>query len=357
MKLAARLIVPLILLIILVGILFHFRDLKGTFATSGLSVGICQANNQIAGGDRAQINSTALEFMELFARAPLAAHQQMSRSGRAATLERASVENAQASYNATETVGAPAVTETYLLRFLSGSETGLRVPCSFHGGRAVFVSRGGAPASAVVLIAEELSGSSQRTTSVWLEHEDGEWRVRAINFGFSRIVGRDSEQLWEAARQQRARGHLFNAALLYVAAQSASYRGAFYQSRMMQDFNTDYGTFAAPEMLRGTPPFRWTLNGETFQVSQVHYNGFGSGDVGLVITQSSSPWTESTEAEAINRRLIDAFVVGIPEWNETFDAIIVRAPGTASNEVWGTVYTRTTGYSDPPDSDQRYQEP
>jgi len=233
----------------------------------------------------------------------------------------------------------------YLLRFLSGSETGLQVPCNFSGGRAVFISRGGTPTSAVVLINEELSGLSQRTTSLWMEHEDGVWRVHAINFGPSRVAGKDCEQLWEAARQQRARGHVFNAAMLYAAAQSAAQRGTFYQARMMQDFNADHRSFVGPEIMRGAPPFNWTFGGETFHVSQIQYNGIASGEVALIIDHSPAAWTESSEADAINHRLIDGFIATYPEWSEIFDGVVARAARPGSNDTWGTVYTRSSGYS------------
>jgi hypothetical protein len=250
-----------------------------------------------------------------------------------------------------ETVGPPEVTETYLLRFLAGSRTGLHAPCDLSGGRAVFVSRGSTPTSAVVLFAEDLEGASQRTTSVWLEHEGGEWRVRAFNFGLSRILGKDSEQLWEAARQQRARGNDFNAAMLYFAAKGTAERGPFYQARMFQDFNADYRTFVAPETIRGEGPYTWTFDGDTFTVTRLHYMGFGSGDVGLIIDHSPAAWTESAEASAINHRLIDGFRGAFPEWREAFDAVIARAAKPGTNQTWGTVYTAANGYSDEPDAD------
>jgi hypothetical protein len=349
MKLVTWLIVPLLVLLVAGSAFFYLRGRGGVYATSGLSAGVCLANDEIDPATREDLHSTALEFIALFARAPLEARAQMSRRGRAATREREALTNAQAIYRAAETPEPPEVTETYLLRFLSGSETGPHVPCNFRDGRPAFAARGGTPMSAVVLMTEEMPGASERTTTVWLEHENGAWRVRAINFGLSRIAGMDSEQMWEAARQQRARDHDFNAAMLYVAAQTAAQRGSFYQLRMMQYFNQDYRTFTAPELLQGPPPFSWTFRGETFRVNGVQYTGFESGDVGLIIDHAPAAWAENTEAEAINRRLIDGFVAANPHWRETFDAIVARAAKPGSNQRWGTVYTATRGYDAPPD--------
>lgn len=345
MRFSGWLVLPIVLLLTIAAGVFYFRDLKGTFATSGWSVGLCQSNDAIAEDAGTEIGSTALEFMELFARAPMEARRRMSRRGRSATIEREPIERAHASYTSTETVGPPEVTDIHLLRFASGSETGQMTPCDLSGGRAVFVARGGTMASAVALITEELPGSSQRTTSVWLERESDGWRVRAFSFGLSRINGKSSEQLWEEAQHQRQLGHEFNAAMLYVAARGSADRGMFYQPRMMQDFNADYGTFETPELIRGTPPFTWRFGDETYQVTRVEYMGFSSGDVGLIINHAPDAWTEYAEAEAINRRLIDGFIAAHPDWSETFDAVIARAARPGGNEVWGTVYTKSNGYS------------
>ena len=274
MRIAVWRVVALTVLLLVAAIVLWVRDTKATFATSGLSIGLCRANGQIASQTRDEIGASALSFVELFARSPMEARQQMSRRGRAATADRAPLENVQAALRSLKTVGAPAVTETYLLRFLSGSEHGLQVPCDLRDGGAVFVSRGGTPTSAVALISEEMAGSSRRTISVWLEHEDGDWRVRALHVGISRIAGMDSEQLWQAARQQRAGGNGLNAAMLYGAARSALHRGSFYQAHAAPDFNADMQTFVAPEIVRGPAPHTWRFGEEAFHVTQVQYVGF-----------------------------------------------------------------------------------
>ncbi|HYD88430.1 MAG TPA: hypothetical protein VEA80_13220 [Vitreimonas sp.] len=353
MRLGVWLIVPLVLALLGVGAWLRLREVQGTYATSGLAVGICQANGEIAEETRQELSSAALSFLELFARSPNEARELMSERGRAATVDRASLEGAHAIYRSMETVSPPVVTETYLVRFLGGSEGGSRVPCGFVGGRAAFVSRGGTLSSAVVLVAEEFAGGSGRTTSVWIERENGAWRIRALNFGISRIVGKGSAELWEAARNQRGRGNDFNAAMLYAAARSALQRGPFYQDRLMQDFNADISTFLAPDIVRGDAPFTWTFGGETFEVTQVQYVGFESGDVALVIDHAPSAWTENAEAEAINRRLIDSFSAAYPEWREVFDAVVARAAKPNSNQRWGTVYRRSVGYSDTPNIERQ----
>jgi len=74
--------------------------------------------------------------------------------------------------------------------------------------------------------------------------------------------------------------------------------------------------------------------------------GFGNGDVAFVIDHTA-PWANHTEADAIDRRLIDAFGERNPEWREVFDAVIARAHRANSTETWGAVYERK-GYTRPP---------
>ncbi|HRO04251.1 MAG TPA: hypothetical protein PLS69_11670 [Terricaulis sp.] len=198
----------------------------------------------------------------------------------------------------------------------------------------------------MVLITEELTGLSQRTTSVWLENERGEWRVRALVFGPTAIAGKNSEQFWRAARAQRARGNIFNASMLYAAARSALLSSDFFQPRIAQDFHADLRTFEAHELVRGEAPFQWTFDGQTYRVQQANYMGFGNGDVAFVIDHTA-PWANHAEADAINRRLIDAFSERNPEWREVFDAVIARAHRPNSTETWGTVYERK-GYTRAP---------
>jgi hypothetical protein len=261
-------------------------------------------------------------------------------------MDRGVIQTAAAQYQAVTVISAPVVVGTYFLRFSGGSESGLRVPCELRNGGAAFVGRGGTLMSAVVLLTEDMGGGSQRTMTVWLEHEQGAWRVRALNFGLSRITGLDGEQLWTHARTQRARGHLLNAHMLYVAARGALDRGTFYEPHIRPRFYADLNTFEAPEILRGAAPFHWTFAGESFSVTQVQYMGFESGEVALLIDHAPPAWATDEEAEAINRRLIDGLVAAYPEWRETFDAIVARAAKPGSNQLWSTVYM-TDGYRAP----------
>ncbi|UPT63848.1 MAG: hypothetical protein M0D54_04690 [Hyphomonadaceae bacterium JAD_PAG50586_4] len=348
MRLAVWLIVPLALLSIA---FLLFQGLKGTFSTSDAGVGVCQTDGQINAHTREQLSSTTLAFLETFSRSPVEARQEMSRRGRAATVERGPMETAHASYRSLQTVGSPSISETYLLRFLNGDEYASRVPCNVLADGPTFVSRGGTSTSAVAVVTEEIVGNSERSTTVWLEREDGSWRVRAISWGLSRIAGRDGSELWVEAKQQRARHHELNAAVLYAAARDALPRNAFYQHRLVQHFERDFSGFEALALVRGEPPFAWTFSGENFQVRQVQYMGLDTGEATLMVEHAPSQWVDHVSAEAANRRIVEGLNAQYPEWRETFEAIVVRAARADSNEVWGTVFWRDSGYQAAPASD------
>jgi hypothetical protein len=347
MKYLPWLLLPIALVAVAAILFAQFRSMGGTFSTSNIAAGYCQSNDDIAPATREEIGRVALTFIEHFEQSPVEARLQMSARGRAATMQRGPLENAAAAYRSVETSGSRAVSETYLLRYSSGSETGAHVPCDLIGGRAIFIGRGGTSTSAVVLLKDDLPGRSERTTSVWLEHEGGAWRVRAFVASPSTIVGRNAEQLWTAAREQRAKGNDFNAAMLYAAARSAQQLGPYYQGRLSQDFNSDLRTFTAPGLLQGEAPHAWNFEGETFSVTQVQYTGFGSGEVALTIEHTIAPGATNEVADLANRRLIDGLNAAYPEWREVFDAIGARSHRPDSNQTWGTVFSRTTGYTAP----------
>lgn len=348
MRLAVWLIVPLALLSL--GF-FLVKNLNGTFSTSDAGIGVCQTDDQITPHTRERLASTALAFLEIFARSPVEARQEMSRRGRAATVERGPMDAAHASYRSMEMTSRPLITETYLLRFLTGGEASSRIPCDVEADGPTFVSRGGTSTSAVLVIVEGIAGNSERTTTVWLEQEEGSWRVRALSWSLSRIAGRDGSELWTQAKQQRARRHELNAALLYAAARDTLPHNSFYQHRLVQHFESDVSSFEPPALVRGDAPFTWTFDSETFLVRQIQYMGLGTGEVTLMVEHTPSQWVDHANAEATNRRIVEGLNAQYPEWRETFEAIIVRAARADSNEVWGTVFWRDSGYQAAPDSD------
>ena len=62
---------------------------------------------------------------------------------------------------------------------------------------------------------------SNKTTwnfEFWLMLEEGAWRMQSLYFGPAVMFGKSANDYWAQAREQRAVGHMFNAAVLYSAA-------------------------------------------------------------------------------------------------------------------------------------------
>ncbi|MEJ0060253.1 MAG: hypothetical protein WDM79_12040 [Terricaulis sp.] len=337
--------IALVAALIALGVYAAF-NIKGTYsfaAFPAFAVGICQSNGEIAASERAAMEAAAVAYMDAFVADPIAAREGMSRAGKAATEARAPLEAAAAQYRNFEITTPRAASGAYLLRF-SGGRAGELAPCGMSGGRAAFAARSGAWRTGVVLLTDASRGDTERTTSVWMEHEDGAWRVRGVHFAVSQICGDDAAALWEAAKEQRARGHELNAGMLYVAARGTLQRGAFFQDRLWQDFAADEATFVAPTYLQGPMPLTLPLGGRNYSVTALQYTGVGDGDVVLVIQYAAGAWQSTDQANAMNHALIDAFNAAYPEWRETFDAVVARAQNADGTTTFGTVYTKDRGY-------------
>lgn len=334
-----------VVVIIAVFLAITFRGTLSAGVSADPAVGYCQANEEILPRERRAIEAAALNYMDVFERLPVEARALMSRAGRNATRDRQGLEAAATEYNGVETSTARAMTGAYLLRFTGGSRTGAAVPCGLEGGRAAFASRGATWKTAIVMLTEGLPGGSERTITLWMEHERGAWAVRAFHFVPSQIAGKDAEQLWAAAREQRSARHAFNANMLYAAARTTMTRGSFLQLPIAQDFQADIRTFRAPPELQGEAPYAWRLGGKTFNVTHFQYSGLGDGTVALIVDHASGPWETSADAEVLNHALIDSFDAAYPEWRDIFDAVVARAAKPNTNETWGTVYLKDGGYS------------
>lgn len=200
-----------------------------------------------------------------------------------------------------------------------------------------------APKEAHVLLTEGLVNAS-RIFDVWLVQDDGQWRVNGFSANLSTLGGRDGETLWRRAKEQRARGHLFNAAFLYKSAEQTLSRGAFYQLPDWAAFSRDLNTFKPPAELTGQGPYSWTLNGRPYAITNTEIDTLDGGKTILVIDQPSPVWKDLADADRRNRETIHAFLFSHPEWAETFNAIVVRSAMPGSGQSYGTVYENGKGY-------------
>jgi hypothetical protein len=302
----------------------------------GPVIAVCRTDDDIDPADRRAVDNAALAFLQTFlSSTPQGAYADMSPLGQKSVTP-VQFEAVARQLQVERSTGDRSVSRTYEVEGVSGAGPAAKGSCSEPGkpGRMAFVSIGGGGVKqAHVLVAEPLE-NAQRTFDVWMSSRDGGWRVNGVFGTLSQIASKDGEALWSLARTQRARGHGFNATLLYATAAQTLSRGPYVQLGVWPDFQKDFGSFSAPAELKGPPPFRWILGGQAFSVAKVEYNGVNDGKVVLVLDQTPAPWLGEADADRRNHQLIDAFMNTHPEWIETFTA----------NNFYGSVYERGVGY-------------
>lgn len=310
-----------------------------------VTFGFCHANAEIPARDRAAIDEAAAGFMQEFLVNPAAAHADMAVAARQSiTPEQLTIARAQ--YLSLGEAAPRQISDTYFMRFVTGSRHGEPVACNYHGNprQPDYVARGSTWQSAVVLLTESIhGGAAERTTSVWMDHESGAWRVRGFFFTLSRFNGMGAQEFWTRARSERAAGHLLNASVLYAAAETTIDRGDFMMPSIAPDFRADMSGFAGPPEFQGDPPYAVQMGGERFNIVSMQVHGAREGTF-LFIKHRLPGWSDNAAAESANRAFIESFNVAYPEWRSVFDGLIVRATRPDSNVAWGTVYFKDSGY-------------
>lgn len=206
-----------------------------------------------------------------------------------------------------------------------------------------YVARGGGFQSVFVVLAEQFQ-TGERSWTLWLERERGEWRVRGLHLGFSAIGGIDGARWRQMASEQRQKNNVFNATMLYDVASSMLYRGGFLQPSEADGFTRER------EMYRRHQDFidgRLQFGGAAFEVAAINAMSTDNDGLVLVIDQALSEPLTVDEAIARNHSLIDAMNLHRPEWREVFDGVAAGVP-IGPNRLWRTLYKRDGGY--PPET-------
>jgi hypothetical protein len=143
-------------------------------------------------------------------------------------------------------------------------------------------------------------------------------------------------QLWELANAQKARGHNFNASLLYAAASQTANRGPNFQMGITQRISEDSFDLDISDDLKGQPPFLWKSSDTTFKVLS-----FGPISIGgksyLLVVHKVAPWTTDSQVGEWNKQFLSYLKQRFPEYSEIFAGIVVRAKERGTNRLYGTV--------------------
>jgi hypothetical protein len=216
----------------------------------------------------------------------------------------------------------------YLTSIAAGADH--MTPCTAvaHGsisspeGRVVVAAKS-LPVQAHVIVEGETNNNIW-TFALWLLPEDGSRRVQSFWATASAMVGKSGADIWALAREQRSRGHVFNAAVLYAAANDLAYRGPKFQLGIAPEIQKEAKELQLPPDLQGSPPFSWQFGATAYRVLRVGPIGVG-GKLALMIRQELPALADNDEADGQNRALIHAFAEAYPEYSDVFDAIVVEA--------------------------------
>lgn len=298
----------------------------------------CSRDDQIAQETRDGIEAAAIQIIGTLDQSPDHFARTLSSRGKIDGKPEA-IGAVIAMYESMDPISDPIIAQTFFVTSSASTNVSTGIPCgSDDQGRMTFAPRGGTTTNALVLAEQNLRGNSKITHTLWLENEESKWLVRGFHTGVSAISGLDSEQLWNLAKQQREKGNLINASLLYAAATNSLDRGPFFQPSLLLDFVADKQTFEQPKSVE------FTFEQEVFAVTDVLYIGLNNGLFAIGINHTPAAGASVEEVEAVNRRLIEGFDKAYPEWREVFKAVVGRAINPSTNKLHETVFSLESGY-------------
>jgi hypothetical protein len=191
------------------------------------------------------------------------------------------------------------------------------------------------PEQAHVLISAKTINNLM-VVSVWLVPEQRAWKVQSFWLNASSMADLDSMKMRELAQVQRAKGHNFNAVILYTTAAQLARRGPSVQLGITQAIADDLAKLPVPSEIRGPAPFLWQDGEKTFKVLNVGPIAVG-GKIHMMIVHEVSPWQSDTQVDGWNKELLRYFKKRFPEYSDSFAGLVARAHERSGNRGFGTV--------------------
>ncbi len=311
----------------------------GLFSTSlaqGLSRTSCGEDNHISAAQRQAIDAAALHFVRtLLGSNPWAAYNLMSTDGRQKVPNAHTLQQAATALEHFKPKHIK-VQHTYDIHIL-GSSPG-RVVCATDLSKSegwVSVVAANVPEQAYVVLSAQAI-NNQFAYTIWLVPESGVWKVQRFHSNIATLGSETSDQLWKRARAQKAKGHDFNAALLYVAALQTASRGPNFQMGIDNPIAEEMSQLPLPPEIKGRPPYHWKSPGMTFQVLSFGPIAVG-GKIYVIIRYISPVWSSDSQVNGWNKKLIAYVKTHFPEYSDVFAGIVVRAHEKGTRQVFGTV--------------------
>jgi hypothetical protein len=296
----------------------------------------CSVDSEINGGKRKTITAAAERFMQaLQSTNPQGAYDMLSTAGRA------QVTSEQFRAQAAALVGQVqprniAIQRTFFIELTGKAPQ--RVVCArdlSNRNETSFVAAADFAEQAHVILTGE-SRNNKLAFTLWLVPEQNTWRVQSYWMNVASLADNDSHRLLQLGRDQHAKSHEFNAALLYAAAMDTAYRGPNFQMGIAQAISEDAAKLKIPPEIQGKPPFSWKSGDVMYKILNVGPIAI-AGKTYVVIAHEVPPGQNNDQFESSNRRLLQYFKTRFPEYSTFFAGVVVRAMERGTGKGYGTV--------------------
>jgi hypothetical protein len=307
-----------------------------TGSPQGPAAASCGENDQINGPKRQVIETVALNFVQtLLGSNPSAAYTLLSEPGKREAPNEEALKRAGDAIQHFKPVDVK-IQHTYVVDIV-GKSPG-RVICGSNLSKPegwVSVVAANVSEQAYVLLSAEAI-NNQFVFTVWLIPEAGAWKVQSFSTNAVTLADQGTDQLRERARVQKAKGHDFNAALLYSAVMQTTNRGPDFQLGMTDSIAKEASQLHLRSEIGGHPPFEWKASDMTFWVLNVGPVAVG-GKIYVMIQDESPAWSTDAQIDGWNKKLIAYFKGRFPEYSDVFAGIVVRANEKGTHRGFGTV--------------------
>lgn len=295
----------------------------------------CAEDTHIETAKREALNSTAMKFVETLMGSDVkGGYDMMSAEGKANVTPDQLAQAAQGIKQFEPK--NPEIQHTYFVE-LKGKSPG-NVVCAMdltkpEGWESV-AATSAAEQAHVILSAE--TRNNKLAFSIWLVPEQKTWKVQSFWMNVSTLADKDSKDLWQLGREQVAKNHNFNAALLFAAAGQVANRGPSFQLGITQAIREDLSKLDLPVDIQGQPPFLWKNGQVTYKVMNVGPIAI-AGKMYIIIVHQVSPWQSDAQVDGWNKELLSYFKRRFPEYSDVFSGLVARAIEQGTSRGFGTV--------------------
>ena len=230
----------------------------------------------------------------------------------------------------------PSPMHTYLIE-LKGKSPG-RVICGTNFSKPddwESLETANVPEQAYALISAK-TVNNLMVVSVWLVPEQGRWKVQSFWMNAASMADLDSMKMRGLAQAQQAKGHNFNAVILYTTAAQLANRGPSFQLGITQSITDDLAKLPVPPEIRGPTPFFWKDGENTYKILNVGPIAVG-GKIYMMLVHEVAPWQSDAQVDGWNKELLRYFRKCFPEYSDSFAGLVARAHERGGNRGFGTV--------------------